>query len=198
MAQAPLTIAVVPMTDSHALMKRLVGLPVPTTVLPWTTYASWHDQLGPGANTSLDAIEQKRTLVVYFFPVENARDGYDADTMSRAFRDHDDDFARLGARAVGVSAQTALEQQTIATIELFPQLLLADELLELADALQLPVSEIDGRHQYEPLTLIIRDGVIVHGIYPIGSPKAHIKTVQDWLRDHQKQRQSTGSNENYE
>lgn len=164
----------------HEFTAHLVGLPAPSVVLPWTTYAGCHDQLGPAANTSLAAISERTTLVVYFFPAEN-EGNYDADTMSRAFRDDDDAIGSLKARTVGVSTQAALEQQVIATVELFPQLLLADEVLELAEALDLPTSEVDGRDEYEPLTMIIRDGYIAHVIYPIESPRAHIEKVLDWL-----------------
>lgn len=159
---------------------RVLGLPAPSVALPWTTYASCHDQLGPAANTSLAALSERTTLVVYFFPAET-EGNYDADTMSRAFRESDDAIGNLKARVVGVSTQTALEQQMIATTELFPQLLLADEVLELAEALDLPTTEIDGRDEYDPLTVIIRDGIIAHVIYPIASPKAHIKEIIEWL-----------------
>jgi peroxiredoxin len=78
-----------------------------------------HDALGPGANTSLAALAARRTLVTYFFPAETDGDPA-ADTMGRAFRDRDNEMTASGARIVGVSTQTALEQQETAVAELFP------------------------------------------------------------------------------
>ena len=167
-----------PVDNTHAA--RLVGLQAPSVVLPWTTYAACHDQLGPAANTSLAAISEWVTLVVYFFSAEN-EGTYDANTMSRAFRDADDAIGNLKVRTVGVSTQTTHEQQTIATIELFPQLLLADEDMALAEALDLPTLQVNGRNEYEPLTVIIRNGYIAHVIHPIVSPREHIAKVLDWL-----------------
>jgi peroxiredoxin len=169
------------MTERPAdLASRLLGHPAPTVSLPWTTYADMHDALGPGVNTSLAALAARGTLIVYFFPAET-EGNFAADTMSRAFRDRDNEITQARARVVGVSTQPALEQQQIAVAELFPQLLLADAELRLADELRLPTIEIDGRDEYEPMTIMLCASRIAHVIYPIPSPSAHIAEVLSWL-----------------
>lgn len=167
--------------DADALIKRLTGLSAPEVALPWTTYADCHDLLGPAASMSLSALAIHDTLVVYFFPAEDEEDGPAANTMSRVYRSSYHDISRLGARVVGVSTQTALQQQEIALAELFPQLLLADDELRLADSLLLPTTEVAGRDEYEPITLLIRGGVIAQAIYPIPFPRTHIPEVLAWL-----------------
>jgi DNA-binding IclR family transcriptional regulator/peroxiredoxin len=153
-----------------------------------------HDELGPAANMSLADLAERHTLVVYFTPGEDEGDGPSADTMSRVYRANEHGITQLGARAVGVSTQTALEQQQIAVSEEFPHLMLADDQLALADDLGLPTVEIDGRDEYEPLALIIRDKVIAHVVYPIVSPGSHIDDVLRWLaeQDHGPARSHSG------
>jgi peroxiredoxin len=165
----------------HPLIRRLTGLTAPTVVLPWTTYSDLGEELGSAATTSLARLARRRTLVVYFTPGEDEGDGPSADTMSRAFRAHDHGIGQLGAMTVGVSTQTALEQQRVATAEEFPQMMLADDQLRLADDLDLPTIEGDGRVEYQCLTLIIHEGRIAHIIYPIELPGHHLDQVLYWL-----------------
>jgi peroxiredoxin len=167
--------------EPHPLIARLVGLSAPTVILPWTTYADSHDELGEAANMSLADLAERHTLVVYFTPGEDESDGPSADTMSRVYRANDHGITQLGAQTVGVSTQTALEQQQIAVTEEFPQWMLADDKLALADDLGLPTVEIDGRDEYEPMAIIIRDGCIAHVVYPIASPSGHIDGILRWL-----------------
>jgi peroxiredoxin len=166
--------------DPEALVARLTGLPAPTAVLPWTTYADSHELLGPAANTTLATLANRKTLIVYFFPSETEGNP-EADTMGNIFRDHDHIIHQLQVLTVGVSTQTALAQQELAVGELFPQMLLADDKLKLADSLQLPTIEINGRDEYEPMTLVIHEGHIAHVFYPIPSAKGHIAGVLAFL-----------------
>lgn len=167
--------------EPHPLITRLVGLSAPAVILPWTTYADTHNELGTAANTSLADLAERHTLVVYFTASEDEGNGPSADTMSRVYRANDHGITKLGARTVGVSTQTALEQQQIAVSEEFPQLMLADDELALAEDLGLPTVEIDGRYEYESLAMIVRGGIIVHVVYPIISPCGHIDDVLCWL-----------------
>lgn len=167
---------------------RLLGLSAPRVVLPWTTYADMHDELADAANMSLADLAERHTLVVYFTPSEDEGDGPTADTMSRVYRANDGGFTQFGVRTVGISTQTALEQERIAVSEEFPQLMLADNHLALADDLRLPTVEIEGRDEYEPLAMIIHDGIIAHVVYPIASPAGHIDEVLRWLAKHSKPR----------
>ncbi len=167
--------------EPHPFVEHLPGLLAPPISLPWTTYADSHKALGPAANTSLADLAARNTLVVYFFSSEDEGDGPTADTMSRVYRDNDGAIRQLGARTIGVSTQTALEQQEIANTELFPQMMLADDKLRLAENLDLPTVEIDGRDEYEALTIVIREGEIAYVAYPIASPSGHIDGVLRWL-----------------
>jgi DNA-binding IclR family transcriptional regulator/peroxiredoxin len=170
-----------PDQEPHPLIAQLVGLSAPTIVLPWTTCVEFHDELGSAANMSLADLAERHTLVVYFTPAEDEGDGPSADTMSRVYRANEHGITQLGARTVGVSAQPALEQEQLAVNEEFSHWMLADDKLALADDLVLPTVEINGRDEYEPLALIIRDKVIVHVVYPIASPGSHIDDVLRWL-----------------
>jgi len=165
----------------QALIKRLVGRAAPNLSLPFTTYANHHDLEVRSAEISLADIASRHILVVYFFPSEDEDEGPVANTMSRVYRTYNDEIRGLGGRIVGVSTQTALAQQQIALAELFPQLLLSDSKLVLAEALGLPTKEIAGKDEYLPFAVLIRDGVIAHAIYPIDSPRAHMAEILAWL-----------------
>jgi peroxiredoxin len=169
-----------PSPGRQALTRRLAGRLAPTVELPWTTYADCHELLGAAANTSLARLAARRTVVVYFFASTGEEDTA-AGTLPGVFRDQEDAISRLGARLVGVSAQTALEQQRLAVDELYNNLLLADERLALADALGPPTLDVAGRDRYEPLTLVLRAGRIAHVFHPASSPSAHVAQVLAWL-----------------
>lgn len=173
--------------EPHEFVEHLLGLPAPTVSLPWTTYADMQDALGPAAKTSLADLAARDTLVVYFYPSEDEREGFAADTMSRVYRNNDGAVTQLGARTVGVSTETALNQQQIAASELFPQLLLSDEKAEVAKDLDLPTVIIDDRPEYEPLAIIIRDGKIAYVAYtyPGAAPSEYIEHILRWLAENQ-------------
>ncbi len=180
--------------ELHPLVEHLIGLPAPRVVLPWTTYGDIQEELGSIAKTNLADLAKHQTLVVYFTPSEDERDGHSADTMSRVYRANGGGITQLGARVIAISTQMALEQQQLAFAESFSNLMLADDKLKLAEALDLPTVEIDGRDEYEPLVIIIRDKVIAHVIYPIESPSNHIDDVLRWLaqQDQRRTRLHTG------
>lgn len=183
-----------PEKEPHPTETRVLGLSAPSLVLPWTTYADSHDELEDAANMSLADLAARHTLVVYFTPSEDEGDGPTMDTMSRVYQANDGAFTQFGVRTVGVSSQTALEQARLAVAEEFPQLMLADNYLALADDLNLPTVEINGRDEYEPLAMIIHEGIIVHVVYPIASPAEHIDEVLRWLAKHSKARTSPYTN----
>jgi DNA-binding IclR family transcriptional regulator/peroxiredoxin len=174
--------------EVHPFAERLIGLPAPRVVLPWTTYGDIQEELGSAAKTNLADLAKRRTLVVYFTPSEDERDGPLEDTMSRVYRANEGGITQLGARVIAVSTQTAAEQQRLAVAESFSHMVLADDKLKLADALDLPTVEIDGRGEYEPLVIIIRDKVIAHVVYPIESPSSHIDEVLRWLAQQDQRR----------
>ena len=100
-----------------------------------------------------------------------------------AFRDHHDDLATAGARVFGLSSQTAASQAEAVDRLHLPFALLSDTGLALAQALNLPIFDVDGLHLYRRLTLIVRDGAVEHVFYPVFPPDQHAQQVLTWLRD---------------
>jgi peroxiredoxin len=106
---------------------------------------------------------------------------------SCGFRDHADDLADAGAAVVGLSTQSTAYQQEAAERLGLPFPLLSDAELALTRALTLPTftTELeDGSRAtlLKRLTLVIREGRIVHTFYPVFPPDAHAERVLEWLR----------------
>jgi peroxiredoxin len=100
-----------------------------------------------------------------------------------AFRDHHDGLATAGARVFGLSTQTAASQAEAVDRLHLPFALLSDTGLALAQALNLPIFDVDGQHLYKRLTLIVRDGAVEHVFYPVFPPDQHAQQVLTWLRE---------------
>ncbi|HEV3478448.1 MAG TPA: peroxiredoxin [Gaiellaceae bacterium] len=99
-----------------------------------------------------------------------------------AYRDHAEEFRRLGARVVGLSAQTIDEQQEAVDRLHLPHPVIADPELRLAEALDLPTFEFGGRRLYKRLTLVAERGRIVKVFYPVFPPDENAAEVLAWLR----------------
>ncbi len=134
--------------------------------------------------------------VVYCYPRtgrphEAPIDGWDAIPGARgctpqscSFRDHHAELQALGARVFGLSTQsTAYQQEAAARLHL-PFDLLSDESLAFARALRLPTFEAGGMTLIKRLTLILRDGVIEHVLYPVFPPERSAADVIAWLERH--------------
>jgi len=102
--------------------------------------------------------------------------------QSCAFRDHHAELAALGARVFGLSTQTTDYQKEAAERLHLPFPLLSDEALTFAEQLGLPTFVVDGMTLIKRLTLIVRDGVIVHVFYPVFPPDRNAEDVAAWLR----------------
>jgi len=102
--------------------------------------------------------------------------------QSCAFRDHFDELKRAGAAQVyGLSTQdSAYQREAVERLHL-PFELLSDARLELAQALKLPLFEVDGMTLIKRLTLIARAGVIEKVFYPVFPPDRNASDVLDWL-----------------
>ena len=170
----------IPVDDGAA--DHLDGATVPRLSLPASS----------GGAIDLAAAAQD-TLVLYCYPRtgrpgEPLPPGWDeipgargCTPQSCAFRDHFAELDALGARVLGLSAQTRPDQVEFAERVGLPYPLLSDPGLELAAALRLPTFEVAGMRLYRRLTLIARDARIVKAFYPVFPPDRNAADVVAWL-----------------
>jgi peroxiredoxin len=141
------------------------------------------------------AREAAGLLVLYLYPrtgrpgVEPP-DGWDATPGARGctpqscgYRDHADELRGLGARVVGLSAQSIDDQREAAERLELPHPVAADPELRLAVALRLPTFDFDGRRLYKRLSLVAERGRIVKVFYPVFPPNENAAQVVAWLRE---------------
>jgi peroxiredoxin len=102
--------------------------------------------------------------------------------QSCAFRDSASDFAALGVRVAGLSAQTLDDQLEFAERTHIPYPVIADPGQLLGRALRLPTFEVEGATLYKRLTLIAEGGRIVKVFYPVFPPDENAGEVLAWLR----------------
>jgi len=103
--------------------------------------------------------------------------------QSLGFRAEHDALRALGARVVGLSVQSVLEQREFAERTGLPYALLSDPALRLADAMRIPTFEFDGVRLYKRITLVLERGRVVHAFYPVFPPNENAAEVRRWLRD---------------
>jgi len=104
--------------------------------------------------------------------------------QSTAFRDQYDDIRALHADVVGISTQTAGEQQEIATRLNLPFPLLSDAEQRFSKSLELPTFVVDGSVMIKRLTLIVTEGIIDQVFYPVFPPDKAAEEVIVWLLAH--------------
>jgi 1,4-dihydroxy-2-naphthoyl-CoA hydrolase len=63
-------------------------------------------------------------------------------------------------------------------------LLVSDEKLALAQALNLPTFAFDGETLIKRLTLIVDHGIITHVLYPVFPPDKSAADTLQWLKEH--------------
>lgn len=169
-------------TDDGAA-DHLTGLALPSVALPATT------------GEVVDLSRLSGLSVVYIYPMTGRPgvalpDGWDGIPGARgctpqscAFRDHFAELADLGVTQLfGLSVQdTAYQSEAAARLHLpFP--LLSDANLTMSKALNLPNFETSGMTLLRRITLIVRDGCIVHTLYPVFPPDQNAQQVIRWLR----------------
>jgi peroxiredoxin len=172
-----------PVPEDDGAADHLPGAELPHLSLPST------------AGTELDLREAADgTLVLYIYPRtgkpgEPLPPGWDDIPGARgctpescAFRDHAVDMEKLGARVLGLSAQSLADQHEFAERVGLPYPILSDPQLELAKALDLPTFEVAGMTLYKRITLIVRDAKIAHVFYPVFPPDRNAADVVEWLR----------------
>ncbi len=171
-----------PAPEDDGAADHLAGLVLPSLVLTST------------GGEALDlAVLAERHLVAYVYPRtgrpgEPLPAGWDdipgargCTPQSCAYRDSLGRFERLGARVVGISAQSSAEQGEFADREHIPFPLLSDGDLRLAAEIGLPTFEAAGMTLYRRLTLVAERGAIVKAFYPVFPPDRNAAEVLAWL-----------------
>jgi peroxiredoxin len=171
-----------PVPEDDGAADHLPGLAMPSLSLPATT-----------GNTVDPAQLAAELVVAYVYPRTGTPGqpspvGWDdipgargCTPQSCSYRDSLAEFDALGASVVGISAQSAAEQDEFARREHIPFALLSDPALRLAEALRLPTFEVEGMRLYRRLTLIAEAGTIVRAFYPVFPPDRDAAAVLAWL-----------------
>ena len=159
-----------PVPEDDGAAAHLPGRALPHVALPATT----------GGTIDLAALGGR--VVVFAYPRTGRPEdppGPDWDAMPGArgctpevcgIRDAISAFEALGAKVVGLSAQSHEDQLEAAQRLALPYPLLSDAGGELARELALPTFDWQGRPLLKRLTLLVRDGVIDDVIYPVFPP----------------------------
>jgi peroxiredoxin len=101
--------------------------------------------------------------------------------QSCAFRDHEAELAKHGARLAGLSAQSLADQREFAERNHIRYPVVADPELRLRDALGLPTFTTSGLELYKRLALVAEGGEIVKVFYPVFPPDRNAADVVAWL-----------------
>lgn len=162
----------------------LVGTTIPSIPLPATD------------GRTVDLARLAGRTVVYIYPrtgnpAEEIPAGWNeipgargCTPQSCAFRDHYRELQDLGADVFGLSTQTTEYQREAVERLHLPFALLSDADLRLTHALRLPTFEVQDMTLIKRLTLIVRDGLIEHVMYPVFPPDRNAQDVVSWLADH--------------
>ncbi|MFB2895958.1 peroxiredoxin [Aerosakkonemataceae cyanobacterium BLCC-F50] len=102
--------------------------------------------------------------------------------QSCSFRDRYSELKALNCQIFGMSTQSTEDQLEAAERLHLPFELLSDAAFEFAEALRLPMFEVEGMRLLKRVTLIVKDGKIVKYFYPVFPPDKNIDGVLSWLR----------------
>lgn len=173
-----------PVPEDDGAAAHLPGMAVPAIALPATD----------GEAVDLSTLSGR--TVVYCYPRtgrpgEPLPAGWDeipgargCTPQSCSFRDDYAGFGALGVRVFGLSTQDTPYQQEVAQRVHLPFPLLSDAALAFAHALSLPTFEAGGMVLIKRLTLILKDGVIEHALYPVFPPDRSAADTLAWLQAH--------------
>jgi peroxiredoxin len=171
-------------TDDGAA-DHLVGMAIPSVSLRSTS----------GRLVTVSELPALRT-VIYCYPMSGVPgkplpENWDAIPGARGctpqacnFRDHNQEFLDLSVEVFGLSTQTAEYQREMAERLHLPFEVLSDSSFLLCDALRLPTFVVAGTRLLKRLTMVIRDGLIEHMLYPVFPTNVSADQVLQWLRDH--------------
>lgn len=163
----------------------LLGLAVPSVPLPSTDGGQVDLSQLPGTVVLFayprTGVPGEEPLVPDWDQIPGAR-GCTPQVCS--YRDLARDFGSTRTRVVGLSTQDgAYQREAVGRLRL-PYPLLSDAGLDLARAMRLPTTEVAGTVLLRRLTLVLRDGVVVHVRYPVFPPDDDAPAVLAWLREH--------------
>lgn len=165
--------------DDGAARHLIAGTRLPDVALPATR----------GANINLARFQERAIVFVYPMTgtpgVPNPPDwdaipgAHGSTPEAEGFRDAYAEFEILGYEVFGLSGQSTDAQHAFAVRAGIPYLLLSDENLAFADALNLPRFKTGGVTYLSRLTMIVRNGIVYRVIYPVVKPGEH---ASDLLR----------------
>lgn len=146
-----------------------------------------------GTRVDLSALQGRTVAYIYprtGRPGQALPTGWDAIPGARgctpqscSFRDHFADLQKAGVKQLfGLSTQDTPYQKEAAERLHLPFLLLSDEDLKFARALDLPTFKVDGMELIKRMTLIIDDGVITYVLYPVFPPDKSAEETVRWLQ----------------
>ena len=160
---------------------------LPGTALPSMAIRSTRDR-------TVNPAQIPGWLVIYCYPMtgrpdQTLPDGWDqipgargCTPQSCSFRDHYRELRELNAQVFGLSTQTTEYQREAAERLHLPFELLSDSSFAFAQALRLPMFEVEEMHLIKRVTLIAKDGKIVKHFYPVFPPDRNIDDVLAWLQ----------------
>ena len=185
------------MPRSDDLYSLPAGIPVPVDdgACAHLLGARWPAGVPPStAGRFVDVSALSGRTVVYAYPRTGTPDrdplpGWDlipgargCTPQSCSFRDHHRELAELGARVFGLSTNPTEYQREAAERLHLPFELLSDSQFALTRAMRLPTFEIAGYRLLKRFTLIVRDAVVEHVMYPVFPPDRSADDVMTWLR----------------
>jgi peroxiredoxin len=172
-----------PIPADDGACNHLLGKSLPSIALPATQ----------GRTVDLSSIGG--CIVIYCYPMTGQPgvplpNGWDeipgargCTPQSCTFRDHHQELDDLGAKVFGLSTQiTEYQLEAKGRLHL-PFELLSDCDLHLANALELPMFEIEGKYLIKRVTFIAKNGKIVKVFYPVFPPDRNASEVIDWLKE---------------
>ncbi len=173
----------VPLDDGSA--SHLVGMHLPDLLLPSTDGTTVHlgnDLLGISViycypRTGVPGVAP---LVEDWDLIPGAR-GCTPQTC--AYRDHYSELKKFVAHVYGLSTQDTPYQQELVQRLHLPFHVLSDQNLELVRTLRLPTMQVAGLTLIKRLTLIVKDGRIVHVNYPVFPSNEDAANTIRWLHE---------------
>jgi peroxiredoxin len=170
-----------PVLVDDGACNHLTGIALPSVAMPSTGGQTVNPAQIPG------------WLVIYCYPMtgrpdQSLPDGWDqipgargCTPQSCSFRDHYRELQALNVQVFGLSTQTTEYQREAAERLHLPFELLSDGSFAFAQALRLPMFELEDMRLIKRVTLIAKDGKIVKHFYPVFPPDRNTDEVLAWL-----------------